>query len=144
MKRCFKCGGEKSVEDFYTHPRMADGHLGKCKDCTRLDMRIDRVTKPRVREYDRMRSKLPHRKAHIARVSREWDAKYPERAKAQTAAGNAVRDGKLSRPAFCEGCGLPKRLDKHHHDYSKPLLVVWLCKPCHAIADKIRRKLEAS
>lgn len=51
----------------------------------------------------------------------------------------------LEAPEFCEGCGLKSaRLEKHHPDYSKPLLVVWLCKRCHAIADKIRRRLEAS
>lgn len=144
MKRCFKCGEEKPVEDFYRHPMMADGHLGKCKACTKLDMRIDRHTKPRVRQYDRDRAKLPHRRANADRISKAWDARFPDRAKAHNAAGNAVRDGKLTKPASCEGCGLPKRLEKHHPDYSKPLLVVFLCKPCHAIADKIRRKLEAS
>lgn len=144
MKRCFKCGLEKPVEAFYRHPQMADGRLGKCKDCTKLDMRVDRATKPRVREYDRQRAKLPHRKANIARVSKAWETRFPDRAKAHDAAGNALRDGKLTKPLLCEGCGLPKRLEKHHHDYSKPLLVVWLCKPCHAIADKLRRKLEAS
>lgn len=144
MKRCFKCGVEKPIEDFYRHPAMADGHLGKCKDCAKQDIRIDRYTKPRVREYDRQRAKLPHRIANMARVAKAWDAKYPERAKAQNAAQNAVRDGRLQKPDACEGCGLPKRLEKHHPDYSKPLLVVWFCKPCHAIADKIRRRLEAS
>ncbi len=145
MKTCFKCGVEKDLTEFYRHPQMGDGLLGKCKGCTKLDMRIDRATKPRVREYDRKRAHLPHRVALRARVTAEWDAKYPDRSKAQTMAGNAVRDGKLIKPLLCEACGLPvKRLDKHHPDYSRPLLVMWLCKPCHALADKIRRLLEAS
>lgn len=144
MKRCFKCGVEKPLEDFYAHPQMGDGHLGKCKDCAKLDMRVDRATKPRVREYDRQRAQLPHRKALRVKVTKEWASKHPEWAKAQTAAGNAVRDGKIEKPKLCEGCGLPKRIEKHHPDYSRPLLVVWFCKPCHAIADKIRRRLEAS
>lgn len=140
MKTCFKCGLEKPLEDFYKHAQMADGHLNKCKVCTKLDMRNDRVTKPRVREYDRQRAKLPHRVANAARVSRAWRQKHPERARAHVVAERRNGDA----PEFCEGCGLKKRLEKHHHDYSKPLLVVWLCKPCHAIADKIRRRLEAS
>jgi len=138
MKRCFKCGLEKSIEDFYVHPQMGDGHLNKCKACTRLDMRVDRATKPRVREYDRNRAKLPHRKAQAARITKEWRAAYPERQKAH----NATARADLEAPAQCEGCGLQRKLEKHHPDYSKPLLVVWLCKPCHAIADKIRRRLE--
>ena len=145
VKRCFKCGHEKAIDEFYKHPAMADGHLGKCKDCTKYDMRVDRCTKPRVREYDRRRAALPHRVALRTRICREWDEKYPLRAKAQTTAGNAVRDGKLTKPECCEGCGLKvERLEKHHPDYSQPLLVVWLCKPCHAIADKIRRRVEAA
>lgn len=143
MKRCFKCGTDKPRSEFYAHPQMGDGLLGKCKDCTKLDMRIDRVTKPRVREYDIERSQQPHRVALRQRITARWRAKHPDRAKVQSMANNAVRDGKLERETLCEGCGLPKRLEKHHPDYSKPLLVVWLCKPCHAIADKIRRRLEA-
>lgn len=140
LKRCFKCGTDKPRSEFYRHPQMGDGLLGKCKDCTKQDMRVDRVTKPRVRAYDRERAKLPHRIAQSVRVTREWRRKHPERQKAHNAADRA----ELTAPECCEGCGLKRRLEKHHHDYSKPLLVVWLCKPCHAIADKIRRRLESA
>lgn len=58
--------------------------------------------------------------------------------------GNAVRDGRLERHTLCEACGLPKKLYKHHPDYSKPLLVIWLCRTCHDLADKIRRKVESA
>lgn len=132
------------MTDFYAHPQMADGHLGKCKDCTKNDMRVDRQTKPRVREYDRERASLPHRVLLRQRITKRWRAQHPERARAHKKTAHAIKDGSLIAPARCEGCGLNKRLDKHHPDYSKPLLVVWLCKPCHAIADKIRRRLEAS
>ena len=140
MKRCFKCGIEKPRTEFYRHPQMADGLLGKCKDCAKYDMRVDRVTKPRVREYDRQRANLPHRKALRTRIVQAWREAHRDRVLAHRRAGKAG----LVAPEHCEGCGLKKRLEKHHPDYSKPLLVVWLCKPCHAIADKIRRRLEAS
>ena len=144
MKTCFKCGIEKPRSDFYAHPMMADGLLGKCKGCTKLDMRIDRHTKPRVRAYDRERANLPHRIALRELVVRKWRQEHPDRVKAHTMTSNAVRDGKIAKATECEGCGIPKRLEAHHPDYSRPLLVVWLCKPCHAIADKIRRITEAA
>ena len=146
MKTCFKCLTSKPLSEFYRHHMMADGHLGKCKDCTRRDVKLHRQSKiDRIRQYDRERADLPHRKALRERVSREWQERYPDRRRAHHEAANATRGGKLSRPGCCEGCGKEGvRLERHHHDYAKPLVVVWLCRPCHAIADKIRRKFEAA
>lgn len=143
MKTCFKCGVEQPLTEFYRHPEMGDGHLSKCKTCTKLDVRIHRAKNPRAREYDRQRAAQPHRVRLRKRITEQWRATHREEARAVDAANNAVRDGKLEKPALCEGCRLPKRLEKHHPDYSRPLVVLWLCKPCHAIADKLRRKLEA-
>jgi hypothetical protein len=42
----------------------------------------------------------------------------------------AIRRGELARQP-CEKCGGQKS-EVHHKDYSEPLDVRWLCKPCHA------------
>lgn len=130
-KTCFKCGEEKPLDEFYRHPQMGDGHLNKCKDCTKKDVRHHRLDNPeKVRAYDRARSRLPHRVSQRRELyEREWD-RHPDRMKARNAVSNAVRDGKLEkRPcAFCEAT---EGLEAHHHDYTKPLEVTWLCRPCH-------------
>lgn len=45
QKTCFKCQTTKPLTEYYKHPFMGDGHLGKCKDCTRNDASIRREQK---------------------------------------------------------------------------------------------------
>lgn len=129
MKKCFKCGAEKALHEFYRHKKMADGHLGKCKECTKKDVRKHRRENNSVREYDRERYKRPRRKALTALVSKEWRKNNPDGYKAHTAVGNAIRDGKMKRLP-CEVCGDAKS-HAHHKDYSKPFEVRWLCALHH-------------
>ena len=52
-----------------------------------------------------------------------------QRFKVRMAARTALKAGKITRGP-CEKCGAEKA-EMHHPDYSKPLLVVWLCQTCH-------------
>ena len=134
MKKCFKCQRELPRCEFYKHPQMSDGLLGKCKECACRDVRANRKRRlGYYRNYDiaRFRDNAARRESVYARNA-ICAAKSPEKVKARTALSNAVRDGRIERLP-CEQCGCEKS-EAHHPDYSKPLDVEWLCRPCHAKA----------
>lgn len=130
MKKCAECQEAKPLTAFYRHPKSADGRMHICKDCHKVRMKTRRRTDQKVQEYDRMRSKRPERKAHIQRTSDQWRRDHQEAYRAQTAVGNAMRDGKISKRP-CAECGATKHIHAHHADYSKPLEVTWLCALHH-------------
>ena len=44
----------------------------------------------------------------------------------------AVKNGTVVKPTVCSVCSSKKSIQGHHHDYTKPLDVEWLCSNCHA------------
>lgn len=127
-KICFKCGIQKDLDDFYGHPMMKDKHLGKCKECCKMEEKLRRIENPgKYARYEKSRG----RSGEASIRSKVWRAKYPERYKAHNAVNNALRDGKIIRPDKCEICGSVRHLHAHHEDYNERLAVVWLCAKCH-------------
>lgn len=52
-KTCFKCNLVKPLEDFYKHPQMPDGRVNKCKDCNKIENKINwNKNREEKREYD--------------------------------------------------------------------------------------------
>ncbi len=152
MKTCKKCGEQKPLEGFYKHPKMADGHLGKCKECCKAAERVRQVEKAdEIRAYEKSRANQPHRvAARLAyqqteqgreagnRAKRRWIELHPKQHAAHVAVGNAIRDGKLI-PTPCMVCGA-EHVEGRHPDYDAPLDVVWLCVPCHEGAHSLVRE----
>jgi len=129
-KECFKCKTVKPLDEFYKQSRMADGHLNKCKVCTKNDVhkhRADNIEK--VRAYDRERGKNKDRIQSTTEITRAWREEDKRRTKAHSAVAYAIRKGNLVRMP-CVRCGEQKSVG-HHEDYDKPLEVTWLCQPCH-------------
>lgn len=129
MKTCFKCNKEKPLSQFYKHPRMADGRLGKCKTCTKTDVAENyEYKRDQYAEYERQRFQRPERKAAIIGYQQALRDKSPGKYRARNAVSNAVRDGRLTKLP-CEVCG--NSAQAHHDDYRRPLVVRWLCRKHH-------------
>lgn len=130
-KTCFKCLVEQSLEDFYRHPRMPDGHLNKCKGCTKRDVSLNRRSKlQQYSEYERERFQQPKRKSNVVRYTRNFRRRHPIKARAWNAVARAKRSGRLV-PQPCIYCNTTNSIEAHHEDYTKPLDVRWVCFSCH-------------
>ena len=138
-KICFKCGIKKQISEYYCHDRMADGHLNKCKDCTKKDVHERFKKDPeKLRAYDRKRANEPHRLAArkeyaetdqgrlaTKKAKTKWDRENRFKKNAHLKTQRVLKKGILIKTA-CEVCGHDD-VEGHHPDYSKPLQVMWLC-----------------
>lgn len=153
-KICFKCHTEKPLDEFYKHGQMADGHLNKCKVCAKNDVNSHRAKYPDEHILrDRLRYENPKRRESCIRRAKanasknrgkiniygsEWDSRNKEKKLAHAMVGKFLLK---SKPANCEKCGSSSsRIHGHHEDYSKPLVVVWLCPKCHGEAHRLSRE----
>lgn len=62
--------------------------------------------------------------------TKKWGLLHPIQMKAHAKVSRAIRRGQLTKGP-CAVCGSTVRIEGHHDDYSKPLEVIWLCRPHH-------------
>ena len=169
-KTCYKCNIIKPLSEFYKHKQMGDGHLNKCKVCTKIDVTIHRSENiEKCRAYDRWRyENHPHRAELAGKWQREnperskeskrlwstsnrdkikvsqsrWDKANPHKKKANRAVSNAIAGGRLTRPESCSRCLKLCKPEAHHWSYLEEnwLDVIWLCRQCHVAEHKALRE----
>jgi hypothetical protein len=131
------------VAEFYT------GVTNRCKECHKRKVKENREEKldyyreydakrfqedPKVRERHKEYKRTPAGKLSVEASRIKWIEKSPEKRAAHVILGNAVKNGLIEKPNFCSKCGkkeVSRRIHAHHHDYTKPVDVIWLCVQCH-------------
>jgi len=144
---CHTCGKTKSASLFKVGVRHGL-RTNLCRDCDTLNYRARRAANPKRfselerrrhqanldarRAAARLRAATPAGRASNRLAVQRYRERHPDREAAHYALSVAVRRGEVARPSICQavGCNAPP-VHAHHHDYSRPLAVTWLCRNHH-------------
>lgn len=112
-KKCFKCGQIKPINEYYVHKKMLDGHLNKCKICTKNDVQILYSKKSNdlnFIEQERKRGREKYRRLYVGtgKANKKsidtYNLKFPEKYLAKSSLGLSHKK---------EG------FERHHWSYNK-------------------------
>jgi len=133
-KNCFKCRKVLPLTEFYKHSQMSDGHLNKCKECAKNDVKGNYLSNKKDDGYlekERKRGRIKYRKLYSNKInkanperSKKYNDRYPEKYQVRSLSAS------LKNP--------DKTLEKHHWSYNVEHAknVIWLTKKHHKKAHR--------
>lgn len=152
---CSQCCQEKEKEEFGKSSNIKRGFDYHCKECEHERYKRKKAKDP---EAHNLRAKLWARKriSEDPEYGKKYYQKNKERIKeyknknreknkdkinARTRLNLYLLKGYIQKPDICSRCKEKcDRIEAHHEDYTKSLDVIWLCPPCHILADKEKKK----
>ena len=127
--RCQLCGVEDPAQFYDSVQNWCREHwLARCRTYRKANPEPQRRWNERNREAKNV-------------LRAKWNQNNPARMSAHKEVRKAVDRGDLVRMP-CRFCGKEKA-QAHHPDYTKPLLVVWLCSGCHQKLHAIEQMKES-
>lgn len=114
-----------------------EGERGSWRSYSARNKTKRRELHRKIRQHDPQKQQDRHRvynqseagRAASKRNTKEQIRRWPEKYRARQEVNKALKRGDLIRKA-CR-CGSTNNVHAHHHDYSKPLDIEWMCRPCH-------------
>ncbi len=131
MKVCTKCHKPRRLSEFHHCSQRKSGLQSRCKQCMREKVKAWEAKAYPNKPKRPRNPQAPHIRASKRDYQRAYRAKDPTKYKTHKTLSVKRRRRVFVSLKPCEICGKSKRLDAHHPDYSKPLLIVWLCHKCH-------------
>ena len=132
-KYCPRCQHVLPLTEFSRCSSKRDGRQRYCKGCTRSYYSAyssERREQLAARERERYAARHDEQR----QKRRQWKRSNRYKANAHLAVSAAIKRGELPHPLSlpCTHCG-GLTAEYHHEDYSQPLLVIALCRQCHAL-----------
>ncbi len=124
-KQCFKCGCTKSLLEFYKHKGMKDGHIGKCKECAKNDVKASYAENIKNPEYIKKERKRGREKYERLNYRLRAQYKKPYTSKVMN----------VSRYINSQGFNTVNR-EIHHWNYLRLYDVFVLNKRAHKLVHK--------
>ena len=161
LKRCSRCGAEKSQDEFHRDRSREDGKFPQCKQCShegnvsarRKELKRAREKGPKYRAYINNYRQGEKSKEYVKQYNSKHKAsdagkastkltvqRYPKRYRARRAVNDAVRVGKLPSASLCECYYSDEHctgiIQYHHHrgyEKERQLDVIPVCSHHHGI-----------